>query len=91
MFNPNPDDVHTGLITTSPSKAALRAMQGFRAFDTARFGNHWEATGQTIAGIASAGGVMLVWTGVALSLRRFAAWRRRRHAVQEPELVEHQS
>ena len=34
--------------------------------------------GQTIAGIASAGGAVLVYTGLALSLRRFVAWRRRR-------------
>ena len=37
--------------------------------------------GQTIAGIASAGGAMLVYTGLALSLRRFFAWRRRRAGV----------
>jgi len=34
--------------------------------------------GQTIAGIASAGGAVLVYTGLALSLRRFLSWRRRR-------------
>jgi hypothetical protein len=34
--------------------------------------------GQTLAGIGSAGAVVLVWTGIALSLRRLAAWRRRR-------------
>ncbi len=34
--------------------------------------------GQTIAGLASAGAVMLTWTGVTLALRRFAAWRQRR-------------
>ena len=39
--------------------------------------------GQTIAGIASAGGVVLVYTGLALSLRRFVAWRRRRGAVDQ--------
>jgi uncharacterized iron-regulated membrane protein len=31
--------------------------------------------GQTIAGIASAGACVLVWTGLALSWRRFRAWR----------------
>lgn len=30
--------------------------------------------GQTIAGLASAGGAMLVWTGLALAWRRFRAW-----------------
>jgi uncharacterized iron-regulated membrane protein len=32
-------------------------------------------TGQTIAGIASAAGAVLVWTGLALALRRFFRWR----------------
>ena len=30
--------------------------------------------GQTIAGIASAGGAVLVWTGLSLALRRFRSW-----------------
>lgn len=34
--------------------------------------------GEAVAGLASAGGAFLVWTGVALALRRFAAWRSRR-------------
>jgi uncharacterized iron-regulated membrane protein len=38
--------------------------------------------GQTVAGLASAGAVMLAWTGVTLALRRFAAWRRRRVAAR---------
>lgn len=33
--------------------------------------------GQTLAGLASAGAAVLVWTGLALSWRRFFAWRRR--------------
>jgi uncharacterized iron-regulated membrane protein len=34
--------------------------------------------GQTLAGLASLGGAVLVWTGWALALRRFGAWRARR-------------
>ncbi|MGJ5820907.1 PepSY-associated TM helix domain-containing protein [Paludibaculum fermentans] len=34
--------------------------------------------GQTVAGVVSLGAVFLVYTGIALSLRRFVAWRRRR-------------
>ena len=42
--------------------------------------------GEAVAGIASAGGGFLVWTGIALALRRLAAWRaRRRAAVRQPE------
>jgi uncharacterized iron-regulated membrane protein len=33
--------------------------------------------GQTVAGLASAGGAVLVWTGLALSWRRLRAWRER--------------
>jgi uncharacterized iron-regulated membrane protein len=40
--------------------------------------------GQTVAGLVSAGGVVLVYTGIALTLRRFAAWVRRRR-VRAPE------
>lgn len=43
-------------------------------------GEYYGLAGQTIAGAVSAGGAVLVYTGLALSLRRFAAWRRRRHA-----------
>ena len=34
--------------------------------------------GQTIAGLASLGTALLVWTGLALSWHRFWAWRRQR-------------
>jgi uncharacterized iron-regulated membrane protein len=56
---------------------------GRRLRSISRFAHTGEvlgATGQTIAGIASAGGVVLVWTGLALALRRFLAWRKRRRA-----------
>lgn len=35
-------------------------------------------TGQTIAGLVSAGGAVLVYTGIALALRRFSSWKSRR-------------
>ena len=41
-------------------------------------GEAWGVAGQTIAGAVSLGAALLVWTGVALSLRRFRSWRRRR-------------
>ncbi|MGE3512350.1 MAG: PepSY-associated TM helix domain-containing protein [Vicinamibacterales bacterium] len=34
-------------------------------------------TGQTVAGLASAGAVVMVWTGLALSWRRWRAWAAR--------------
>jgi uncharacterized iron-regulated membrane protein len=39
--------------------------------------------GQTVAGIACAGGVVLVWTGLALAWRRLIAWIRRKRATGE--------
>ncbi len=33
--------------------------------------------GQTVAGVASAGAAVLVWTGLAMAFRRFVAWRAR--------------
>ena len=47
--------------------------------------------GQTIAGLASAGGAALVWTGLALSLRRLLAWRARTRVgknIGAPQLEE---
>jgi uncharacterized iron-regulated membrane protein len=41
-------------------------------------GEYYGIIGQSIAGIASLGGVFLVWTGAAMALFRFNAWRRRR-------------
>lgn len=54
---------------------------GRKARSWVRFLHTGEAlgiVGQTIAGLASLVGVIMVWTGVALSLRRFARFRVRR-------------
>jgi uncharacterized iron-regulated membrane protein len=40
--------------------------------------------GQTIAGLATAGGAVLVWTGLALAWRRWRAWMKRRAIAREP-------
>lgn len=50
---------------------------GRRARTWMRFlhtGEYYGLLGQTVAGIASAGGAFLVWTGLALAYRRFRAW-----------------
>ena len=54
---------------------------GRRARSWLRFahtGEYYGLTGQSIAGIVSAGGAVLVYTGMALAVRRLWAWRRRR-------------
>jgi uncharacterized iron-regulated membrane protein len=73
---------------------------GRRLRSIARFAHTGEVLGlpgQTVAGIASAGAVFLVWTGIALALRRAVAFVRRRPApseltggrrVEGPEVVE---
>ena len=53
---------------------------GRRARSWLRFahtGEYYGLAGQSIAGVVSAGGAVLVYTGVALALRRWWAWRRR--------------
>ena len=54
---------------------------GRRIRNVMRFAHTGEVLGipgQTIAGLVSLGGVVLVWTGIALALGRFSAWRGRR-------------
>jgi uncharacterized iron-regulated membrane protein len=64
---------------------------GRRARSWMRFvhtGEYYGMIGQTVAGIVSAGGALLVWTGIALALRRFRAWMgRRSRGVAEHEQV----
>jgi uncharacterized iron-regulated membrane protein len=45
-------------------------------------------TGEFIAGTASLGGTFLVWTGLALSVRRLAAWLVRRRPAHDSETSE---
>ena len=46
----------------------------------AHTGEIYGLAGQTVAGLVSAGGAVLVYTGIALALRRFAAWMARRRS-----------
>jgi uncharacterized iron-regulated membrane protein len=57
------------------SQSPARRVRGWLRF--IHTGEAFGLVGQTIAGLASAGGVLLVWTGLALACRRFAAWRKR--------------
>ena len=63
-----------------------RRLRSFLRFaHTGEFGG---IAGQTVAGIASLGGVFLVWTGLALSWRRLLAARARKARGQAPPLAE---
>lgn len=44
--------------------------------------------GQTVAGLASAAGVLMVWTGLALAYRRFIAWRKRLRKARDNERLD---
>ena len=63
---------------------------GRRIRNTMRFAHTGEVLGipgQTVAGIVSAGGALLAWTGLALALRRFRAWIGRRVRRSDPSRV----
>jgi uncharacterized iron-regulated membrane protein len=71
-------------VTTREEFAELGPGRQWRSW--LRFvhtGEYYGLAGQTVAGLASAGGAVLVYTGGALGLRRYTAWRRRR-AVAAP-------
>ena len=86
---------YRGTLTVDPATAAIRSWEPFEAQSRGRqlrsilrFAHTGEVgglIGQTIAGVVSLGGVFLVYTGFALTLRRFLAWRSRRG--REAEVV----
>lgn len=61
---------------TFESLSAGRRLRSWLRF--AHTGEIYGLTGQTVAGLVTAGGSVLVYTGIALALRRFAAWLKRR-------------
>ena len=78
-------DATTGAIVRWEGQAELSA--GRRARTWLRFSHTGEVygmVGQTVAGLASLAGAILVYTGVAMSLRRLRAWRRRSRAEAPP-------
>ena len=80
-------DRATAHITKRETFADLGPGRQWRSwFRFVHTGEYYGLTGQTIAGLASAGGAVLVYTGVALALRRFVAWRRR-SATTKPRAV----
>lgn len=79
-------------LTLDPQTAAVLKTETFDQFSTARQARTWgrwihtgEAggvAGQTIAGLASAAAVILVWTGFALAIRRLVRRLKGRDANQ---------
>jgi uncharacterized iron-regulated membrane protein len=66
-------DVKWETFATQTPGRRLRSILRF-----AHTGEVFGVAGQTIAGLVTLGTLVLAWTGLALSLRRFGAWRRRR-------------
>jgi uncharacterized iron-regulated membrane protein len=80
-------------LTINRHTAKIEKSEGFANLDSGRrlrtwlrfvhTGEYYGLVGQTVAGIASAGGAFLVWTGIALALRRFRSWLARRNLRAE--------
>lgn len=80
-------------ITLDRASGDVLSRQGYAQQSAGRKARSWlrflhtgEAggwIGQTIAGIASLGGVLLVYTGFAMAWRRFLAWLRRTARTRE--------
>jgi uncharacterized iron-regulated membrane protein len=58
-------------------------MRGRSIYRFSHTGEMWGFWGQTVAMLGCLGGVFLVWTGISLSIRRFAAWLGRRRRSKE--------
>jgi len=82
------------MLTLDPKSAAVVSEEPFssnnrgrqwrmwaRWLHTGEAGGFW---GQTLAGLASAAAAVLVFTGLALSCRRFGAWRMKRRNGSAP-------
>ena len=63
-----------GFASLTPGRRARNYMRFLHT------GEVWGLTGQTIAGLTSLIGVVLVWTGISLALRRLWAWNKRRNS-----------
>ena len=80
-------------LTVDRASGAVRSTESFDDLNLGRrlrtwlrfihTGEYYGLPGQTIAGVASAGAVVLVYTGVALALRRLLAWRARNARQQQ--------
>jgi uncharacterized iron-regulated membrane protein len=82
-------DRQTGEVLTYEAFSDLTL--GRRIRNVMRFAHTGEVLGlpgQTVAGVASAGGAVLMWTGLALAWRRFRSWigRKNRRSDESPRV-----
>src|SRR5262249_895964 len=82
-------DRRTGDVERVENLASLslgaRVRRYMRFAHTGEIGG---VAGQTVAGLASLGGVVLAWTGIALALRRFVSWRKRKSRAATAQQAE---
>ncbi len=85
-------DRATGAVVTY--EAFENQSLGRRLRSISRFAHTGEVLGvpgQTVAGLVSGGGAVLVWTGLALAWRRWRAWLKRRAAERVEPTPAHSS
>jgi uncharacterized iron-regulated membrane protein len=78
------DRASGAIVRWEPFSSQTRGRQLRSILRFAHTGEVLGLAGQTIAGIVSAAGALLVYTGLALSLRRFVSWRRRNASRARP-------
>ena len=74
------------LVRWEPFSSYTRGRQWRSILRFAHTGEVIGIAGQTIAGLVSAGGAMLVFTGLALAIRRLVGWLGRRSKLSRPRL-----
>jgi uncharacterized iron-regulated membrane protein len=80
-------DVSDGaVITWAPFTSQTPGAQARRWVRFLHTGEALGLTGQTIAGIASFAAIFMVWTGLALALRRFLRWLAKKNRSREGEV-----
>src|SRR5690606_14576250 len=73
------------VVAWRPFSSAPRAERVRSLMRYTHTGEAAGIAGQTIAGLVSAGALLLVWTGLSLALRRLRSWRNRRSRAVRPE------
>jgi len=83
-------------LSVDPFTGAVLKRESYADYNTGRKVRTWmrflhtgEAlgfTGKLVAGLASLGGAVLVWTGISLAVRRLIAWRRQRTTIADTTL-----
>ena len=79
-------DVSSGeVVTWTPFTSQTAGRQARRWVRFLHTGEALGITGQTIAGLASFAAILMVWTGLALAIRRFLRWLARQRRTRKIE------